>query len=107
MKKVFTLLAGALLLSQSTISALLPPLAESIRELQTMLEDKQFAANLGMAEPIEEIKVVKDGYLVSTRSQQLLVKVNYHATKRIGPAEFDLQFEMLKKKDRNEESKEE
>ncbi len=86
-----TILA-ALLLATQTVFAALPPLAQSEREIQAILNSQEGYRLLGGADPIEQILRVDKGYLVSTRHKEMKVDVNYVKTDKIGPADFNLYF---------------
>ncbi len=86
-KMIFILLA-------STTFAALPPLAQSKRELQTLLSDNRFYESLGSAEFIQEIIHTDQGYLVVTQNYTMRVDVKYGCEDRkmIGPVPFELEF---------------
>lgn len=91
MKKLLIVLF--LLIAQSSF-AILPPGAQSIDELKTIINDRELGKQLGYAEPIEQIVKTNGGYMILTPSKQLQVNVIYiqSPTKRIGPAEFEINF---------------
>lgn len=72
--------------------AALPPLAQSVRELQAILADPHVQEELGSAEAIEEIVRTDNGYELKTQSRRLPVDVQYKPAKRPGPVPFELQF---------------
>lgn len=74
MKKV-TL--AVLLFATSTAFAALPPLAQSEREIQAILESPQTYNLLGGAYPIDQIIRCENGYLLATANQKLMVEVHY------------------------------
>ena len=77
----------------STGFTLLPPLAQSTREIQAILSNAQMYENLGSAEMIREINRTEKGYLILTHHYAMQVDVQYiHDGKRIGPAQFQLEF---------------
>ena len=73
-------------------NALLPPLYQSLKEIDAIISNEQLKEELGSAEAVLEIKRVKDGYLVLTRQYMLKVEVIYIPRKIIGPAKFELRF---------------
>lgn len=83
------------LLITSTAFSALPPLAQSTREIQSILADSRFYEALGSAESIREILRTEEGYLILTQTYALKVHVLYDRadTKRIGPAQYHLEFE--------------
>jgi hypothetical protein len=85
-------LLAFVLLASSPISAALPPLAQSSREIKAILESRELYQILGGAEPIEQIARTENGYLVVTAHKELLVDIHYVASNKIGPREFELYF---------------
>lgn len=87
-KLIFILLA-------STIFGALPPLAQSIRELQSVLADSRFYNTLGSAEMIKEIIRTESGFLILTQNYEMSVDVKYGGGERkgIGPIHFELEFQ--------------
>lgn len=83
-----------LLLLVSSGYSLLPPLAQSTREIQTLLADPRFYSSLGSAELIEQITRNDTGYLVAT--QHYTMQVDLRTIRRekpiCGPAQFEFEF---------------
>lgn len=89
MKKWFFILFA------STTFAVLPPLAQSTREMQALLADSRFYDSLGSAEIVKDIIRTDKGYLVLTQNYALRVDVKYSGRsddQRVGPAKFELDF---------------
>ncbi len=89
MKKLFFILLA------STGFAVLPPLAQSSREIQALLADNHFYESLGSPELIKDIIRNEKGYLVITQNYAMQVDVVYGGNgdmKFAGPAKFTLQF---------------
>jgi hypothetical protein len=79
----------------STTFALLPPLAQSTREIQSLLSDSRFYKALGSAEVIKEIARTDNGYLILTQNYALQVDIHYlqnENKKLMGPAQFEFEF---------------
>ena len=76
----------------STVCGVLPPLAQSSRELQTILSDGRLLECLGSAGLLHNIVKTEEGYLIITRDHKLRVDVEYLPTHRVGPAAFQLHF---------------
>jgi hypothetical protein len=79
----------------STTFAVLPPLAQSTKEMQAILSDAQFYSSLGSAEVIKDIMRTEQGYLVLTQHYAMLVDVVYEKNtdqKWVGPVKFHLKF---------------
>lgn len=72
--------------------ALLPPFAQSAREIQSILKDSRLAEALGGVSPIREIIHVEDGYLIQTDRACLKVEIQYATAHRPGPAQYELIF---------------
>ena len=87
----YGLFIGLLLASQTAFAAL-PPLAQSSREIQKILESKETYKLLGGAEPLDQIVRTENGYLLITAHKELLVDIRYERTGKIGPAQFELFF---------------
>lgn len=74
----------------------LPPLAQSTKELKSILSDQRFYESLGSAQNIQSIIHVEDGYLVFTQDYVLKVNVEYtksNDSREIGPVPYALDFE--------------
>ncbi len=84
--------AAFLLLFGNMAFAALPPLAQSNREIQAILAAPETYYLLGGAERIDQIIRCEKGYLLLTKSKELLVDICYIHTGKIGPAEFELKF---------------
>jgi hypothetical protein len=78
----------------SSTFAVLPPLAQSTREVQALLADGRFYDALGSAEQIKDIIRTDKGYLVLTENYAMRVDIKYGGgdKKIIGPLPFELQF---------------
>ena len=76
----------------ATVLAALPPLAQSIREIQTMVGDSELYTRLGSGETIQDIVRTESGYIVRTSHYLLHVDVEYKMAKHPGPTPFQLRF---------------
>ncbi len=78
----------------SSTFAVLPPLAQSTREVQALLADGRFYDALGSAEQIKEIIRTDKGYLVFTENYAMRVDIKYGGgdKKIMGPIHFELEF---------------
>lgn len=76
--------------------SLLPPLAQSVREIQTLVADRRLYDSLGSAEVIQEIVRNEAGYQVVTQHYTMQVDLRIIRTeKRIcGPAQFEFEFHL-------------
>jgi len=92
MKKIFFLLA----IFYSAAHAALPPMAQSIREIEAILSDPQLYQILGSAEMIQRIEQIEHGhYIVLTRNHSLQVTLNFIPLGHPGPAKFSIEFHTL------------
>lgn len=88
MKKLLVL---ALILT-GTAFAVLPPCAQSLREIEAIVSDPELYQLLGGAESVQGIFKTNGGYAVFTQNCFLKVDIKYLPTQRIGPAAFELRF---------------
>jgi hypothetical protein len=72
--------------------ALLSPLAQSVREIDTIVSSKELSQFFAQNDTITEIKHEGDCYLLKTEDKQIVVEVVYVETQRVGPKEFKLVF---------------
>lgn len=78
----------------STAFAALPPLAQSTREIQTLLADSRLYESLGSAELIQQITRTEKGYLIITSNYAMEVDVRYVKNQKwVGPAQLEFQFQ--------------
>jgi hypothetical protein len=89
----FSLVLTFLIASQ-TLFAALPPLAQSIREIQSILSAKELKNLLNSAESIETISRLDGGYLVITNKSFIEVRIQYleRNDQLAGPLEYRLEF---------------
>jgi hypothetical protein len=80
------------LLIATSLTAALPPFAQSSREIQAILADPKLYELLGSAEGIEEIIRVEDGYDVFTRSKSVHAHIRYVGSKMMGPVNFEVEL---------------
>lgn len=73
--------------------AILPPMAQSIREMKAILDDSRLYDSFGAGEVIRQMIRLKEGYLVITNHYEMVVGVRYQRDQRhIGPTPFKLEF---------------
>lgn len=70
--------------------ALLPPLYQSIKEIDQIITDERVQNELTSAEPILEVKRAEGGYIIITNRYSLFVEVNYTPQDLIRPAKFEI-----------------
>lgn len=73
--------------------AALPPLYESVRELQAILSDDKLGQVLSSGDLILEIKKTDAGFLIITNKHEVLARVISEPSKLMGPAQFKIVFE--------------
>ena len=88
-KIIFSIL---LLLFSSTTYAVLPPLYQSLREIDAIISDERVQNFFTSGERIEEISKNDDGYVIISNKRKVQVNVLYIPTQNIGPVKFELQF---------------
>lgn len=94
MKKIVCTVLSALLFYTTSAFAVLPPMWQSVSEIETMLQSPYLKEHFSSHEPIEEIrKEESDTYVLRTRSHSVRVRVHYHPSTRPGPTQFSLSFE--------------
>ncbi|KKN14856.1 hypothetical protein LCGC14_0991960 [marine sediment metagenome] len=89
MKKIAFIL---IILFATRAHALLPPFYQSVKEIESILQDERFINDANSAYPILEIKKVEGGYLIITSGYHQFVEINYILQDMIGPAKFELKF---------------
>ena len=89
MKKLFLFIA---ILFTHSVSGLLPPFYESLKEYQALLSSPTLPEKLTSGEWIVDIKRQDDVFTIETLKNRLQVKVVYEKQQRIGPAAFHLEF---------------
>lgn len=97
MKKNFfySMIFSALFLCTS-LSAALSPLNQSVKEVQEIISSKKFEKAFTQEDPIESIVHLENGYLISTKTQELMVEVEYDNSPHIGPIKYRLIFQETK-----------
>ena len=81
-----------LLFGSSSAFAVLPPLAQSSKEIQAILGSNQTYSLLNGAYPINDIIRTPKGYLIITADQRMQVDIEYQQSEKIGPIPFTLNF---------------
>lgn len=70
----------------------LPPLWQSVREIEAILESEELGKHFEAHAPIIEISKIGNGYLIRTEKQEVVVEVRYLPGKMMGPTNFELKF---------------
>ena len=91
MRKIVCLLILFLGLSNQ-VFAILPPFAQSKKEILSILSSTELAYLIPSGESIEEIRKTPGGYLVITREKIIPITVRYLPAQNIGPARYELIF---------------
>jgi hypothetical protein len=71
--------------------AALSPLMQETKEIKALLDDSRLDRSL-QSEVIQKIEKVEGGYVITTASKQVHVKVKYLPNTIPGPAKFELIF---------------
>ncbi len=96
MKKLSLYLGAIFLLANTSLFALLPPVYESIKEIQTVLENPIFSKFSG--EVITAITKKETGYQVETTNYIFFAEIKILPPSKIGPLEFTVSFQTPIKK---------
>lgn len=86
-----TLCAAMVALTTNSF-ALLPPLYQSMSELQGLLEDPQLSKVINDAEPIMSIDRTENGFRITTNKHAVDVTVKTRPQRMPGPAKFQYVF---------------
>lgn len=89
MKKI---IFSLFLLTAQSAFALLPPLHQSVKEIETILSSEDLTQGLPPSQTIHSIVAYDTGYVVSTQEYQIVVEVRKQPQERPGPAQFELIF---------------
>lgn len=95
MKSYVISFASSIILLSSNLNALLPPFYESRKEYLALLNSKELEDKLGSGQMIQSISRTDNGFEIITPKYVLNVNVIYKHTRKIGPAEFQLEFNQL------------
>ncbi|MCS5712657.1 hypothetical protein [Candidatus Berkiella aquae] len=92
-----TITLGLMFMMQSVMAAL-PPTAESMRRIKTIMESKEVYDALGGAEWVKTITETDHGYVLETQKCKLYVKVNAidkpaSSPKLIGPSPLEVSIQ--------------
>ena len=95
MKKLLLLAIASL---PSFSEAALPPLYQSLREYQALIEHPHLKEKLPSSQPILEIAREENSFTLSTPNYTLSVAIRYLPQAQPGPAQFELLFRDLEPK---------
>ncbi len=73
--------------------AALPPLYQSLAELQAVLQSPELSKRLTSADYIESIERSQDGFLIVTNKNTLQAHIITEPATRPGPAKFNVTFD--------------
>jgi len=82
----------ACFVATGALQAVLPPLAQSAREIKALVSDPKLYEILGSPEVIQGIIRTETGYDVQTQHYRLRVDVRYLPSAMPGPAQFEFEF---------------
>ena len=90
MKKwVFSIFFASLSISSF---AALSPLAQSIKEINTIITSPKLRQYLNESEKIRDIRRLENSYIIVTNHSRMVVNISYLPTKKVGPQEFEIEF---------------
>lgn len=92
LKKCMTV--AAFVLVSCNLFAALPPLPQSIREIEAILTDDFLKSPEMTAETIWQIQKTDTGYILETTNFIIPINMIPLPPKNIGPAQFDMQFDI-------------
>ncbi len=87
-----TIVFSLFLLLTAPAFALLPPLYQSVTELQEIMDSDELTKYLPTSQKILSITAVGIGYILRTQEYQMLIEVQYQQQSKMGPALFELIF---------------
>ncbi|MEN9655054.1 MAG: hypothetical protein RL235_1166 [Chlamydiota bacterium] len=87
-----TKITALLLFATTSLFAVLSPLAQSAREIDTILSDTRLYDVIGSGEAIVQIIKTEGGYVLLTPQHIVKVDVLYLPSHRVGPIEFKIEF---------------
>jgi hypothetical protein len=76
----------------SPAEGLLPPLYQSMNEYKALLDDPRFSEAFTSGEVLVEIERKDNLFFVTTNRSKMQVTIHYDQKRRIGPAQFYLEF---------------
>jgi hypothetical protein len=82
----------AFLVLTTPLMAVLPPAAQSKKEMETVLSSPELNELVPSGDVIEQLLKVPGGYMLITNKRIIPISVHYKKTKEIGPARFRLEF---------------
>lgn len=91
MKSFYSFLVAGTLFTHSA-EGLLPPLYESIKEIQAILGSPEIGERLQSGEVIHNIEKTSSGFALVTNMHRLEIAVVYQNQDKMGPASFKLVF---------------
>lgn len=86
------LLILILAIYSNPIFAALPPYFQTAKEITSILNNTTIAKTFGSGKPVSSIIRTEDGYIVSTTTCKLIVRVHYrpNSSGMVGPALYDV-----------------
>jgi hypothetical protein len=90
--KIFSYAIIALLCTSQAAFAVLPPLYQSLGEIEMILRSPELSKYLTSADIIENIQRTENGYLVQGSKHQVAVRVIALPAKMPGPTQFRLEW---------------
>jgi hypothetical protein len=92
MNKLVASFALSIILLQSSLSALLPPLYQSMEEFKALSVDRRLTDKFEAGESVTAITRFGDKFTVLTSSHKIIVDIVYEKAAGPGPAKFNFVF---------------
>ena len=82
-----------------SLFAALPPFAEDKRIVIEILQDENLANFIPYGDVLVRIEKCDEGYLLTTNKRVVLASVHYQAKNKIGPRNFNIEFQLVSVED--------
>lgn len=86
------LIFSILLLTAQPAFGLLPPLFQSVREIEAIVSSEDLKVKIPPSQPIHALTKVEKGYILETQDYQMAIDVVYKQQATPGPMQFELIF---------------
>jgi|688.fasta_scaffold2056354_2 hypothetical protein len=97
--KTFAFALACSIFTKVSIFAALPPFAEDKRIVIEILKDEKLANFIPYGDVLVRIEKYDDGYLLTTNKRAVLAIVHYESSDRIGPRNFNIEFQLVSSED--------
>jgi hypothetical protein len=97
--KTFAFVLAFAIFSKVSIFAALPPFAEDKRIIIEILKDEGLVNFIPYSDSLVSIEKYDDRYLLTTNKRAVLAIIHYEASNRIGPRNFNIEFQLISSED--------